>query len=86
MLFRSRAGVAPQVSWEEIYERDPFVIIGAGSAPSEQEFRGNWKARGTLSAVRTGRVIYVDADTIQRPTTRTPEGIRQLCGRLDSVR
>ena len=85
-LFKERAGVAPQVSWEEIYERDPFVIIGAGSAPSEQEFRGNWKARGTLAAVRAGRLLYVDADTIQRPTTRTPEGIRQLCERLDSVR
>ena len=85
-LFKERAGVAPQVSWEEVYERDPFVIIGAGSAPGEQEFRGNWKARGTLSAVKAGRLVYVDADTIQRPTTRTPEGIRQLCERLDAVR
>ncbi len=85
-LFKERAGVAPQVSWEEIYQRDPFVIIGAGSAPSEQEFRGNWNARGTLSAVRAGRLIYIDADTIQRPTTRTPEGIRQLCERLDAAR
>jgi iron complex transport system substrate-binding protein len=85
-IFKEQAGVAPQVSWEEIYARDPFVIIGAGSAPTEQEFRGNWKERGTLSAVRRGRVLYIDADTIQRPTTRTPEGIRQLCERLDAVR
>lgn len=85
-LFRDAAGVAPQVSWEEVYRRDPPVIVGAGSAASDAEFRANWSARATLSAVRSGKLVWVDADTIQRPTTRTPRGIRQLCERLDRVR
>jgi iron complex transport system substrate-binding protein len=85
-VFKDRAGVARQVSWEELYAREPYVVVGAGSAPSEADFRANWKERPTLDAVKKGRLVWVDADTIQRPTTRTPEGIRQLCERLDVVR
>lgn len=85
-VFKERAGVAPQVSWEELYRRDPFAIVGAGSAPSEAEFRDNWKARRALTAVKAARVLWVDADTIQRPTARTPEGIKRLCEVLETVR
>lgn len=84
--FKDRAGVARQVSWEEIYRLDPHAVIGAGSAPTEAEFRANWKPRSTLSAVKNERLVWVDAATIQRPTTRMPAGIRQLCERLDKVR
>lgn len=85
-VFKDRAGVAPLVSWEEVYRRDPSVVIGAGSAASEGEFHANWRSRSTLTAVKRDRLVWVDADTIQRPTTRTPEGIRQLCERLDTAR
>jgi iron complex transport system substrate-binding protein len=85
-LFKERAGVARQVSWEEVYRVDPYVVIGTGSASTESEFRANWKARPTLAAVKADRLVWIDADTIQRPTTRTPQGIRQLCERLDAVR
>ena len=85
-VFKELAGVAPQVAWEEVYARDPFVIVGTGSAANEAEFRANWKERSTLAAVRFGRVVWADADTLQRPTTRTPQGIRRLCAALGRVR
>jgi iron complex transport system substrate-binding protein len=66
--------------------RDPPVIVGAGSASSEGDFRANWNERATLSAVKAARLLWVDADTIQRPTTRTPEGVSRLCRVLDAVR
>jgi iron complex transport system substrate-binding protein len=85
-VFKELPGVAPTVSWEEVYARDPSVIIGTGSASNETEFRANWKERGTLSAVRSGRLDWINPDKLQRPTTRTPEGIAELCERLDRRR
>ena len=85
-VFQDLPGVAPQVSWEELYRRDPPVIVGTGSASTEGDFRASCNERSTLSAVKSARLLWVDADTIQRPTTRTPEGITRLCRALDSVR
>ncbi|MBC8022003.1 MAG: cobalamin-binding protein [Burkholderiales bacterium] len=85
-VFRDLAGVAPLVSWEQVYARDPRVVVGAGSAASAAEFTANWKERATLAAVREGRLVFVDADTIQRPTLRLAEGVAQLCAGLDRVR
>ena len=85
-VFKDLSGVAPQVSWEALYERNPWVIVGAGSAANEKEFRANWTGRRALDAVKADRLVFVDADTIQRPTVRIPEGVAQLCARLDEVR
>ena len=82
--FEDLAGVAPEVSWEELYARDPAVIVGAGSAASAEEFRANWRPRAALAAVRRGRLVFIPADAIQRPTLRLAEGVRQLCAALES--
>lgn len=84
--FLDLPGIAPQVSWEEVLARDPQVIVGAGSAKNAAEFRGNWRARVSLAAVRQERLVFVDADTIQRPTLRLAEGVAQLCAGLERVR
>lgn len=85
-VFADLPGVAPEVSWEALYARDPAVIVGVGSAPSEAAFRAHWAAHPTLSAVREGRLAYVPPDRLQRPTVRTPQGIAELCEALDRVR
>jgi iron complex transport system substrate-binding protein len=85
-VFKDAPGVAPTVSWEEVYARDPSVIIGTGSASNEVEFKANWKERSTLSAVKAGRLEWINPDKLQRPTTRTPQGIAELCARLDRWR
>jgi len=85
-VFRHLPGIAPRVSWEEVQEANPYVVIGAGSATNADEFRTNWLVRQSLSAVKAERFVFVDASTILRPTPRTPEGIAQLCEGLDRVR
>jgi len=85
-VFADLAGVAPEVSWEEVYARDPAVVVGVGSAASPAEFRAAWREHATLSAVKSGRLVFIDPDRLQRPTTRTPEGIAELCAALDAVR
>jgi iron complex transport system substrate-binding protein len=85
-VFGDLPGVAPVVSWEQLYLRDPRAIVGAGSAANAEQFRANWKPRATLGAVKEGRLVFVDADTIQRPTLRLAEGVAQLCAGLDQAR
>ena len=84
--FRDLPGVAPVVPWELLYARDPRVIVGAGSAMSAASFHSDWALRPTLAAVREKRLLFIDADTIQRPTLRLAEGVAQLCAGLDRMR
>lgn len=85
-VFRDARGVAPQLSWEEVYARDPPVIVGAGSAPDAAAFRDHWRPRAALAAVRTGKLVFVPGDVIVRPTPRLAEGVRLLCEGLEAVR
>ena len=85
-VFADLPGVAPEVSLEALYARDPAVIVGVGSAPTAKAFRENWQAHRALSAVREGRLVFVSPDRLQRPTLRTPDGIAELCRALDRER
>ena len=85
-VFQDLSGIAPVVPWEEVYRRDPEIVIGASSAATEEEFRANWRERPTLAAVKFDRLVFVDADRIQRLTARTPEGIAALCEAIARVR
>lgn len=85
-VFADLPGVAPEVSLEALYARDPAVIVGIGSAPSEAEFRASWQSHRALSAVREGRLVFVSPDRLQRTTLRTPDGIEELCRALDRTR
>ena len=85
-VFKDLEGSAPQVTIDDLYQKDPFVIVGAGSATNDAEFRSNWNVRQGLKAVKENRLVFVDSDAFQRPTPRTPEGIALLCKGLDDVR
>jgi iron complex transport system substrate-binding protein len=85
-VFADLAGVAPVVSWETLYARDPWVIVGAGSARDAAAFRAQWRDRTTLDAVRNDRLVFVDADLIQRPTLRLADGVVQLCEGMRKLR
>lgn len=85
-VFAALPGMAPKVSIEGVQEKDPYMIIGAGSASSDTEFRNNWQVRTVLNAVKQRRLLYVDDESISRPTPRTPAGIARLCSRVDDIR
>ena len=85
-VFNDLATIAPEVSLESVIAKDPQAIIGAGSALDEKAFRANWSRFGSLRAVKTGALIYLNPDTIQRQTPRLLEGVKALCEGLEAVR
>jgi iron complex transport system substrate-binding protein len=85
-VFKDLEGVLPRVSWDEVQERNPYMIVGAGSASNTAEFRANWQLRQMLPAVKADRLVYVGADGLQRPTVRTADGVAELCEMVDQVR
>lgn len=85
-VFADLADVAPLVSLEELYARDPQAIVGAGSAESAARFVRSWSERPTLAAVRRGKVAYVESLALGRPSPRVVEGIEALCLALDRLR
>jgi iron complex transport system substrate-binding protein len=85
-VFGDLPGFAPKVSWEEVQSKNPFLIVGAGSAASIAEFQSNWHMRPSMAAVQSGRLLFVDDDNITRASPRAPEAIAKLCRSLDDVR
>ena len=85
-LFADLPGVAPIVPWEQVYAVDPEVVVGAGSGKGRADFEASWRERGVLSAVKGGRLVYLEPDTFLRPSLRLVQGITQLCEGLESAR
>ena len=73
----------PQLTQEEILDRDPEVIIladaDAGESPQTVRARPGW---GVISAVKNDRIHIIDADILSRPGPRVVEGLEQLAGLL----
>jgi iron complex transport system substrate-binding protein len=85
-VFSDLAEVAPQVSWEELYARNPRAIVGTGPEGGEEAFRRDWAERASLEAVRRGKVAYVASRALGRPSPRVVEGIEALCAAVDRLR
>ena len=69
----------PQLSQEEILDRDPEVIIladaDAGESPETVRARPGW---GVISAVKNDRIYVVDPDIVSRPGPRVADALEQL--------
>ena len=85
-VFGDLAEVAPQVSWEELFARNPGAILGTGPEGGEASFRQSWAGRAGLEAVRRGKLAYVASRALGRPSPRVVEGIEALCAAVDRVR
>ena len=85
-VFKDLTRVAPTIEWEDLYAKNPSIIVGAGSAQDEKEFRSNWEIRAGLDAVKENRLVYVANDALQRPSVRVLSGIEDLCNGLDKFR
>lgn len=85
-VFADLADVAPPVSWEEVFVRNPDAIVGTGPEDGEAAFRGAWAGRTGLDAVRGGKLAYVSSRALGRPSPRVVEGIEALCAAIDRLR
>jgi len=69
----------PQLTQEEILDRDPEVIIladaDAGESPQTVKARPGW---GVISAVKNDRIHVIDPDIVSRPGPRVAEGLEEL--------
>jgi len=69
----------PQLTQEEILDRDPEVIVladaDAGESAETVKARPGWSA---ISAVKNDRIYVVDPDLISRPNPRVVDGLEEL--------
>jgi ABC-type Fe3+-hydroxamate transport system substrate-binding protein len=85
-VFADLADVAPQVSWEELFARNPDAIVGTGPEGGESAFRESWAGRTGLQAMQRGKLGYVASRALGRPSPRVVEGIEALCLAVDRLR
>jgi iron complex transport system substrate-binding protein len=85
-VFGELAQVAPVVSWEELFRRDPDAILGTPAQGKEEAFKAMWLERASLRAVGEDRFVFVDADKLLRPTLRLADGVAELCAGLARLR
>ena len=83
-VFADAPSLWPQVSLEEIVQRQPDVLIlpegeGFGVAFEQLQTAVGWR---DLSAVRERRIVKVDAELFGRPGPRVAEAARQLAHAL----
>jgi len=65
----------PQVSAETVIERNPQVIVSTHSGRHRILSRRGWNE---VAAVRSGRVVSIDAALLSRPGPRIVEGLAHL--------
>ncbi|MBN2086519.1 MAG: ABC transporter substrate-binding protein [Anaerolineales bacterium] len=69
----------PQISAEEIFRRDPDIILlgdaAFGATPESVAERPGW---GTLTAVKNGRVFPIDSNLVLRPGPRLIDGLETM--------
>ena len=70
----------PQYSVESIVQKNPYVIIADSN--TTLEYLQSHEALGELDAVKNGRVIIMDADTVSRPTLRFISAIKECLERM----
>ena len=73
------------VSWEVAVQRDPELVMTAGSA-SEPAKPGRWAEFPQVSATRHGEFGRIEGDLIARSGPRFVDGARALCVAIDRAR
>jgi iron complex transport system substrate-binding protein len=85
-IFAGQRALAPQVSLESVLRADPAVILAGGMGEARPDWLDGWRRFPRLRAVRTGALLHVNPDLVQRPTARILDGARAVCEQFDDVR
>ncbi len=72
--FGDLTGYSP-LSEEQLFFRDPDVILLTSSEPNQIKARPGWQ---NLTAVKYGRVFKLNPDLVSRPSPRIEQGARQI--------
>jgi len=85
-VFTDAVSLAPQISLESIFLRNPDAIVASGMGAARPEWLDVWRKYPSLSAVKSNALFFVDPNHIQRPTARILLGAQSLCSQLDQLR
>ena len=78
-IFSDLKPIAGEVSLEAVILRNPEVILLGGDQNRQLQWRKQWQHYPMITAVRTHRVIPLNADLYQRPTARLIQSLPDLC-------
>jgi iron complex transport system substrate-binding protein len=84
-VFAQAPALTPEVSIEAVLAARPEVVLGGGSAGSEELFLAQWRTVPSPQ-LRALPAFYIAADSIQRQTPRIADGAAAVCRHLDGVR
>jgi iron complex transport system substrate-binding protein len=84
-VFAELPTLTASVSWEVAVQRDPELVVTAGSA-GEAARPGRWASFTQVSATRHGEFGRIDGDLIARSGPRFVDGARELCVAIDRAR
>jgi iron complex transport system substrate-binding protein len=85
-IFADLSTLAPAVDKEAVLTRDPDVILIAATGAEGARQIAEWGRFGTLRAVRRHHVFAVDPSLVGRMSPRILQGVREVCGALDTAR
>lgn len=85
-VFDTHTLLVPRVSREAVLLADPPLIVASGMEDERPAWLDAWRRHPAMAAVRLGRLDFVPARLLQRPTPRLLEGAERLCERIDAAR
>ncbi len=85
-VFGELSTLAPAIDKEAVLTRDPDVILIAATGDEGRRQIAQWDRFDNLRAVRNHHVFTVDPSLIGRMAPRILQGIREVCGLLDTAR
>jgi iron complex transport system substrate-binding protein len=85
-VFAGLSTLAPAIDKEAVLTRNPDVIlIGASGEEGARQAR-EWNEFPSLRAVQSHHVFTVDPSLVGRMAPRILQGVREVCGLLDTAR
>ncbi len=85
-IFAELSTLAPAIDKEAVLARNPDVILVSAAGAEGQRQALDWSRFPDLRAVRTHHVFTVDPTLLGRMAPRILEGVREVCGLLDTAR
>ncbi|OGT06939.1 MAG: hypothetical protein A2103_05505 [Gammaproteobacteria bacterium GWF2_41_13] len=84
-IFGQAVGVAPQISMEDVIEKNPSVILVSEQAGDTIAIQQFWARYPQIDAVRDHRVVIIHSDLIERYGPRILQGMNEVCSAIASA-